>query len=267
MKGEVTKTLPPLSQKKLDAEVNDTIPSNFQELGQNVQPKDAIIIVDVFSTGAMLAYYLHCIGYKLICVLSGDLKDLLDMKPEGLDYSFVDTLVFNTEIDAELAMNNLVRDLEGLELNIRAVMAGAETGVELADLLSERLNTLTNGTAFSEARRNKYIMGETVRNAGVRAVKQMKATSWGEIDEFLSAWQPNPFQVIVKPMDSAGSDDVTLCHNILEVQKAFGNIMGKVNGLGIVNKGVLVQEYLDGIEYVIDMVSREGEHKVVAIWE
>ena len=52
----------------------------------------------------------------------------------------------------------------------------------------------------------------------------------------------------------------------LVVQKAFGNIIGKVNGLGLVNKSVLVQEYLEGQEYVIDMVSRDGVHKVVGIW-
>ena len=39
--------------------------------------------------------------------------------------------------------------------------------------------------------------------------------------------------------------------------------MGKTNVLGLVNECVLVQEYLEGEEYVVDMVSREGEHKVV----
>jgi biotin carboxylase len=67
-------------------------------------------------------------------------------------------------------------------------------------------------------------------------------------------------------VDSAGSDDVTLCLSIEEVQAAFGNIMGKINGLGIVNKAVLVQEYLEGTEYIVDMVSRDGEHKLAAIW-
>ena len=33
----------------------------------------------------------------MICVLSGDLKDLLDMVPEGLDYNFVATFVFDTQ--------------------------------------------------------------------------------------------------------------------------------------------------------------------------
>ena len=150
--------------------------------------------------------------------------------------------------------------------DIRKCCAGAETGVELADMLSERMGLITNGTAKSEARRNKYVMGETIRAAGIRAVKQLRASTWREIDAFLSEWKPDPFKVVVKPMDSAGSDDVTLCHSLADVQKAFGNIMGKTNGLGLVNQAVLVQEYLEGLEYVVDTVSRDGVHKVAALW-
>ena len=40
-----------------------------------------------------------------------------------------------------------------------------------------------------------------------------------------------------------------------------------MNSLGCVNEGVLVQEYLQGTEYVVDSVSRDGVHKVTAIWE
>ena len=52
-----------------------------------------------------------------------------------------------------------------------------------------------------------------------------------------------------------------------ECRKALGNIIGKTNVLGLVNEQLLVQEYLEGTEYVVDMVSRKGEHKCVAIWE
>ena len=57
-------------------------------------------------------------------------------------------------------------------------MAGAETGVALADELSEHLQLRSNGTAQSEARRNKYLMGEAVRDAGIRAAKQLRASKW-----------------------------------------------------------------------------------------
>ena len=33
----------------------------------------------------------------MICVLSGDLKDLLDMVPDGLEYNFVGTFVLDSQ--------------------------------------------------------------------------------------------------------------------------------------------------------------------------
>jgi hypothetical protein len=227
---------------------------------------EAVIVVDTFSTGAMLCDLLYSKGFKVIRVLSGDLADLLDMVPDGLNFEFEGSFTLNGAIEPELAIREIIDGVMALGFPVAAVFPGAETGVELADELSERMGLITNGTALSEARRNKFVMGETIRAAGIRAVKQLRATTWGEISEWISEWNPSPFKVIVKPMDSAGSDDVTLCKSITDVQNAFGNIMGKINGLGLVNKAVLVQEYLEGEEYVVDMVSRNGEHKVAAIW-
>ena len=226
----------------------------------------AVVVTDTFTTGAFLANSLFKMGYKVICVLSADLKDLLKMIPEGLEVSFEATITLDHEAEHSIALQSVIDQIHAVGIPVVAVFAGAETGVELADALSEAMGLRTNGTAQSEARRNKYVMGETIRSAGLRAVKQLRATAWGEIEAFLDAWQPNPYKVIVKPVDSAGSDDVTLCLNLQEVQAAFGNIMGKVNGLGLVNKAVLVQEYLEGTEYILDLVSRDGEHKVAGVW-
>ncbi len=118
--------------------------------------------------------------------------------------------------------------------------------MELADRLSERLNLRTNGTASSEGRRNKFLMGETIRQAGLRAVKQLKTHSWTEMKAWIEDWNPSPFKVIVKPVDSAGSDNVTLCLSMEAVHESFENIMGKMNGLGKLNEAVLGQEYLEG---------------------
>mmetsp|Transcript_8770 Transcript_8770/g.13114 ORF Transcript_8770/g.13114 Transcript_8770/m.13114 type:complete len:567 (-) Transcript_8770:1551-3251(-) len=244
-------------------------PAKFVSEAETVVPvsEKAVVVVDTFSTGFMLAYQAHVKGFKVICVFSADLGDLASLVPEGLDFSFFSTHTFNTQVSEETGIEMLISELNSLSVPVVAVMAGAETGVELADELATRMGLLTNGTSLSEARRNKFIMGETVRNAGVRAVKQLIATTWGQIESFIDEWKPDPFKVIVKPNDSAGSDDVTLCLSIQEVQNAFGHIMGKVNGLGLVNKAVLVQEFLEGTEYVMDMVSLNGEHKLVGVWE
>ena len=74
-------------------------------------------------------------------------------------------------------MQFLIDQINDLTLNVRAVFAGAETGVELADQLSEAMNLRTNGTAHSEERRNKFAMGEAVRNAGIVRDFQRAASS------------------------------------------------------------------------------------------
>ena len=243
-------------------EINEEVPDESTTSAS----EQYVGVVDPFSTGAVLASVICKAGFKVIAIYSANLEQLAALAglvPEGLSLTFSSVLGFDEDIS--VMATNLLADC-GRREQLVAVLAGTETGVELADKLSEYLGLRTNGTALSEARRNKYVMGETIRAAGVRAVKQLRATTWGEVTSFIEEWKPDPFKVIVKPMDSAGSDDVTLCSSIHEVQTAFGKIMGKVNGLGLVNKAVLVQEYLDGQEYVVDTVSRDGVHKVVALW-
>lgn len=60
--------------------------------------------------------------------------------------------------------------MQALPFQITALLPGAETGVELADRLSFRMGLKSNGEEGSLARRNKYLMGEAVRNAGVSSL-------------------------------------------------------------------------------------------------
>jgi biotin carboxylase len=243
-------------------EIEATLLFNVEVTHKNI--KRHVGIVDPFSTGASLAAYIYSLGYRVIAIYSANMEQLSTMKnliPQNLVLEFDRIITFDEGVES------IATTLQDPKYNLIAVIAGAETGVELADRLSSRLGLRTNGTEFSLARRNKYHMGETVRQAGVRAVKQVKASSWEEVADFLSEWNPEPFAVIAKPIDSAGSEDVTLCRSVEELQDAFGHIMGKVNGLGLVNNAVLVQEYLSGQEYVVDMVSRDGVHKAVALWK
>jgi hypothetical protein len=209
---------------------------------------------------------------KVLVVNSMDNKELLSMLPDGI---VIDEVAMGMVMHVgEKPIEETVAELRAFPVTILAVLAGAETGVELADRLSEAMDVRTNGSLQSDARRNKYVMGETVRKSGTRAVEQKRATKWVEVEDFLKRWQPpveeegSPFRpVVVKPMESAGSDDIFLCSSLEAVRSGFGAIMGKVNALGQVNEGVLVQEFLDGPEYVVDSVSKNGERKVACVWE
>merc|ERR1719231_118478 len=51
-----------------------------------------------------------------------------------------------------------------------------------------------------------------------------------------------------------------------KAKEIFDSLAGSKEKFGGVNSLVLVQEYLQGREYAIDSVSRDGVHKVVAVW-
>ena len=125
-----------------------------------------------------------------------------------------------------------------------------------------------NGDDLSLARCSKYAMGEAIRGRGVRAVGQAICKDWSNAKAFIDEIDAAaPFKIVVKPNQSAGSDDVFLCDSEGDVKRAFDKINGAINGLGVVNEGVLLQEFLCGKEYVVDSVSRDGRHKVTAVWE
>jgi len=236
-------------------------------------PKDprtmgVVVVVDPFSTGAQLAAEVVARGYRLVMVLAEKDSPVAELVVGDNEFGDAPTVQHdNTVEDQDAALEQTVAQLMAMDDPVVAVLPGAETGVLLADRLAVRLGTRNNGMELSLHRRNKYFMGETVRASGVRAVKQLRAEEWGPIADFLREWNPSPFRVIVKPIESAGTDDVFLCKSTEEVQEAFLSVNGKINGLGQRNIGVLVQEYLDGEEFVIDHVSRDGVHKCVAIWQ
>ncbi|OQR85326.1 hypothetical protein ACHHYP_11933 [Achlya hypogyna] len=231
----------------------------------------AIVVVDPFSTGMVLAKEVMKRDYVCIALYSDTLvvmKPLIAYITEDIRSQFTAEIYHNGADKSTAALDATIAALKHVGVTIIGVIPGAETGVCLADRLSDRMGLPTNGAVGTEARRNKYLMGEKIRAAGLRAVKQCSATTWPEIVDFIEHdLKPEPFEVIVKPVESAGSDDVTLCRSLDEVKAAFGNIQGKINHLGLRNGSTLVQEYLVGTEYVVDTVSRNGVHKVVAVWE
>merc|ERR1719446_900818 len=156
---------------------------------------------------------------------------------------------------------------------MKSILPGCEPGVEFYDRLTDALNyEYKNDTRLSTARRNKYDMGETIRNAGIRAVKQIYTDSWNEVLEFIESVRqdkldPNNFKVVLKPVDSAGADGVYMATSIDEAKQAFDTILGSNTIFETVNSKVLVQEYLKGTEYVVDSMSYQGEHRCTALWK
>eukprot|EP00438_Fugacium_kawagutii_P008905 Skav215713 [mRNA] locus=scaffold2573:404420:408425:- [translate_table: standard] len=87
--------------------------------------------------------------------------------------------------------------------------------------------------------------------------------SWEEVSHFT---ETESFPIIVKPVESAGSDGVKLCHSPSEAEAHFHLLMTSQRKCGSQEAAVLLQEYLRGTEYIVDHVSRDGVHKTTLVW-
>ncbi len=214
------------------------------------------VVVDAYSTGAKLAPRFAAAGLKVVHVQSAARMPyfyLRSFRPED----------FATNIVHD---GNLEKTLGKLApLDPAFVVVGSEPGVPVADALSEGLGLPSNGTGLSLARRNKYAMAAALREAGLRAVEELKTAD----PAAAAAWarERDQWPVVVKPLDSAGTDGVTLCEDPAAVEAAFAAILGKPNALRGANSELLVQEMLRGTQLFCNSISWEGTHHISEIWQ
>lgn len=239
----------------------------------------AIVVVDPLSTGAAISERAAARGLKVIRLWSHECpEELRSHIPLNFKQDTYAATLSHIGVSHHGPLDNasLSKTSDALHAltsdNITAIVCGCDTGVTLANALSEHMNLRGNPcgsrTDLQRVRSNKYFQSEALRAAGHRAVKQALAVSEDVVREFITQLAPSPFKVMVKPVESAGSDDVKLCTSMEDAVAHFWYILGKEkNALGKKNDAVLVQEYLVGTEYIVDFVSRDGCHKCVAVWQ
>mmetsp|Transcript_19588 Transcript_19588/g.29053 ORF Transcript_19588/g.29053 Transcript_19588/m.29053 type:complete len:546 (+) Transcript_19588:160-1797(+) len=190
---------------------------------------------------------------------------------------------------------------------IEAVICESDSGLAEAEKLAFDLG-LTKSNGKNEARRNKYLMNEAIRQAAphLKVVNQKLCKTVEEALEFAktelgvilperSVGLPqNTRQAseeqesgligrgqhyyfgglannvcIVKPKRGAASDSVHLVTSVDDMKEAFAEIIGSTV-LGEMKEShgsVLVQEFVVGTEYAVDIVSKNGQHKIAALWK
>lgn len=146
------------------------------------------------------------------------------------------------------------------------VIAGAESGVELADAL---VHLLVPGTGhlpgLAAARRDKWAMAVATRDAGLPHLRQVCSADPDEIDDWLRATGLDTGRVVVKPPKSAATDHVHIVDRGADWRPLFDQIFGHINEVGVRNDAVLVQEFADGPEFLIDSYSVDGRHGLVDV--
>jgi hypothetical protein len=186
---------------------------------------------------------------------------------------------------------------------IEGIICESDSGLADAEEFGVQLH-LFKHNGVNEARRNKFLMIQAMAEAGLEVVRQRLCTTVEEAVAFARELgvpeeavsqervEEEPTQqfspqtsggllgfgrntgylesklCVVKPPRGAASESVHLCHSLLQVRHAFDHIFGdKVFGSTTErHESVLVQQFAAGTEYALDIVSRNGEHKVAAVW-
>ncbi len=219
-----------------------------------VPGKPTLVLVDAFSTGALLAHEaVDC--YRLVHVRSRALVP-------GTFAESLPSELFDEDLTYPGNADEVIQRLTDHEPV--GVVPASEFGVEVADEIAQRLGLRGNDPSLSVARRDKFRMMEVLAAAGVRTPRQSRGTTAADLLRWRRA--EGLGRVVVKPLDSAGSDDVFTCDTDEEVTAAVGSIIGKTNLMLRSNDAVLMQEYLAGDEYIVNTVSRGGQHWLTDAW-
>lgn len=209
-------------------------------------------IVDAYGAGRLLPEALRQRGVDVVHVRSQFPDTRLAYRPED----------FTVDIEHTGDLARTVRNLT--DLNVRSVVAAAESGVLLADQLSFALGVAGNDPQRSAARRDKAAMQEAVRSAGLAAAQDHCSASLAEITDWVTGRARWP--VVLKPVLSAGTDNVFICRTVEEVTDAHTTIMASADRYGQHNTVTLAQDYLAGSEHYVNTVSRDGVHRIIEVW-
>jgi biotin carboxylase len=212
-------------------------------------------IVDAYSTGRFLRPELARHGIRAVHVQSTS-------EVPAYRRSTFDSDGFQAYLRYGGDFGALVARLRNLAVS--HVVAGSESGVSLAHRLSAALGTPGHGHACPDARRNKHLMAEQLRRRGLDAARGIATDSLDEAEMCLRGRFGWP--VVLKPVDSAGSDNVRVCADIDAARIAFTTILAARNRTGRRNRKVLVQEYLEGEELFANTVSWSGRHHIAEVW-
>jgi hypothetical protein len=223
----------------------------------------AVVIVDGFTaTGRLLASRFLAQAISCIQVLSkGDFpKTYVEKERAGgclQDSLYEMKIVFSGDLGA------VIRELEGY--TVIGVIPGSGTGISLADALSERMHLCTNGTRRSAARHDKFLMQQTLIDAGV-PTKEFIRTS--DETDLLAWYRSRRFEgIVIKPVNRASGREILFCRSEEDVVRAFRALHGTMNDNGEENSEVLAEECLAGTEYCVETVSRDGKHRLAGIRE
>ena len=224
-----------------------------------------IIIVECASTGINYVQDIIDRNYKPI---------VLELK---IDENSLESIEYNKKIKKsyKLIENEfeLIHEEDSYKKTLETVkkydpliiLAGSEKGVILATKLANDLNLLCNPIENLDAITLKDEMQKRLAQKNLRHIKGKAVQSLDEAIEYYDEEGLN--EIVVKPVYDAATNGVKICFNKEEMIDVVEELFKQKNFYGERIDKVLIQDYVNGEEYVVNTVSCDGIHRVTTIWK
>lgn len=211
------------------------------------------VIVNGFSSGKLLFEELQKKGIPCIHVLTYEGAFYYKLYPAGylLNIDFLDS-------DWESLLHKLSI------YPIGYVFPGCEEGVSVAEELANKLGLPGNHPISTQFRRDKRIMQEIIQKYNLPGIKQQLVVAATECE--LALRTINYLPVIVKPVNDSASINVYVCNTLEQVRVNVEKLLASFNSIGQPIYQVLIQEMLQGDEYIVNSVTLHGTHYITDVW-
>ena len=221
-------------------------------------PNSPAVIVDPYSSGAFYASAFSAVGVPVVGVMTApEPPDVY--APSFRPQDFEEILVADAG-----DLSPLVSRLK--DLNPRCVLTGCESGVELTDQLAPQvMGSVANPVDKAEARRDKGEMAKAVADANLPRMRQICTNDVNEVEDWYQRENLEGKSLVIKPPKSASTDGVVKIPKGTDWKDKFNELIGTNNRLGGTNDKLVVQEFLEGVEYAVDTASFDGTHSVASI--
>lgn len=194
------------------------------------------------------------------------------------DDSLYDIHLPANELD-ETAVLSAVRGFIASGGRIDAVATFHEGALHVAARVCEELRLPGNSTEAVRAMRDKVVTGKRLTAAGVPTPRTDVVTT---IEQARATAAEFGYPLVLKPQASGASQGVTKVENDVELKEAFENIIslydpgffteGRYSVPNVAHiyaypeaRGVLIQEYVPGEEFAVDLVYGGGDYRPLVI--
>jgi biotin carboxylase len=145
---------------------------------------------------------------------------------------------------------------------VTAVATFGERDQSRAAVVAAALGLTGHAPQTVAAVHDKALMRRVLAEAGIEEVRSSIVDSAAPLAGWL---KENPGRWVVKPLDGSGSAGVSIVSDPEEAPAAYARCTGSSHTGRSGSAGVLVEEYLDGVQVSVESLSEGGEHCVVAV--